>query len=79
MNSGSKAISAFRLAKAQLLSRYRLTVEEQYVGIKDSKSSARALVSGEGPPLLYVHGGGAFGGYLGAPCCPAAWSAPHHA
>lgn len=55
-------VAAFRSAEGRLLERHGLyNAVERFVNLTDPGVQARLLSAGEGPPILYVHGGGAFG------------------
>lgn len=53
-------ISAFRAAERDLFAACELSMSEQWIG-SNTDDRSRIAVAGEGEPVLYVHGGGAFG------------------
>lgn len=55
-----KTITAFRTAESALLARFGVAASERHVPIPDL-TRARILDAGGSAPILWVHGGGAFG------------------
>lgn len=59
----------YRAAEARLLEDAGIQPEERWVGLPRVRGEARVLVTGEGPPLVFLHGGpdaGATWAYLAA-------------
>lgn len=54
-------VDALRDAEARLFRVHGLAVRERWLSLARPKIRARVLESGEGPPVLHVHGGGTFG------------------
>jgi pimeloyl-ACP methyl ester carboxylesterase len=52
----------FRAVEQRLLQRHGLQIREHTLALSRPAVSARVASAGDGPPTLYVHGGGGFGG-----------------
>lgn len=53
--------TAYRAAERALLSDLGVVGKERFIELKDPAMRLRVVEWGEGPPLLHIHGGGAFG------------------
>src|SRR5689334_19835632 len=57
-------VSSLRDAERRLFDAHHLEVRERFLELPAPRMRARVLEAGEGPPLLHVHGGGAFGALM---------------
>ena len=57
----SAAISEFESAERRLFEVYGLEVESRFLELRDPPMRARVLETGEGAPVVLVHGGGGVG------------------